>query len=261
MQQDEECDWATEETCYDESWNQVGCASYESGGCPCPTGQERCGGVPEWGYLGYCIDPEFCCENSEELCYDDSYNPTECKAIADGGCPCTDGETKCGGMPEWNIAGYCTEFCCGDDEETCYDKNGNESGCAAYSEGGCECPEGEVKCGATEYWTGTCTTLCCNESEETCYDESYEPTECKSIASGGCPCSDGQVKCYAEPEYNYAGKYMSFNEFDCFLMTGTHPSLVLVGWCVDVCCGDDQETCYNYETGEETCADIASGGW
>jgi hypothetical protein len=63
-----------------------------------------------------------------------------------------------------------------------------------------------VKCGATEWWSGTCTSLCCVDDEETCVDTNYEPTECKSIASGGCDCFDGQVKCGAEPEWNYPGE-------------------------------------------------------
>jgi hypothetical protein len=236
MQQDVvECDWANEETCYDDSYNAVGCANYFDGGCPCPTGQEKCGYDVALRNPGYCTDPEFCCEADEELCSDADYNPTGCASIASGGCPCPSGQTKCGGVPEWNIAGWCSEFCC--EEETCYDdETWKEIGCATFSEG-CACPEGETKCGASEYWAGICTTLCCADDEETCYDDSYSPTECKSIAEGGCPCSGDQVKCYAYPEYNYAGI------------------------CVDECCTDEQEACYDYEDGgKQTCADIASGG-
>jgi hypothetical protein len=207
MQQDDlDCDWTNDEICYDENWNEIGCEPYASGGCPCPAGQEKCGLDIDIGWSGYCTEPEFCCEADEELCYDDDYNPTGCKLIADGGCPCKEGEEKCGAVLEWNIGGYCTAFCCSDEEETCLDENWNAIGCAALSDGGCECPEGEEKCGATDWWPGTCTSLCCADDEETCLDANYEPTECKSIASGGCDCPDGQVKCNADPESNYAGE-------------------------------------------------------
>jgi hypothetical protein len=117
MQQDVlECDWANEEECYDDNWNVVDCVPYVDGGCPCPEGQEKCGAFQ--GYTGYCIEPEYCCENDQELCYDVDYNPTGCMSISEGGCPCPEGQEKCGSMPEWNIAGYCTEFCCSDEEET-----------------------------------------------------------------------------------------------------------------------------------------------
>lgn len=207
MQQDDaECNWGSEETCYDENWNVIGCEPYASGGCPCPTGQERCGFNAAVGLLGYCTEPEYCCENDEELCYDEDFNPAGCKSIAEGGCPCQEGTEKCGADPEYGWAGYCSAFCCTEGDETCYDKNWNEIGCASFSDGGCGCPEGEVKCGATEWWSGTCTSLCCVDDEETCVDTNYEPTECKSIASGGCDCFDGQVKCGAEPEWNYPGE-------------------------------------------------------
>ena len=117
-----------------------------------------------------------------------------------------------------------------------YDDYYNAVGCAAYSDGGCPCPEGEEKCGGTSWWPGTCTTLCCEEDEDTCYDENYSPTECKAIADGGCDCPEGEVKCYAEPEWN------------------------MPGICVDACCTDEQEICYDYDTGLNTCADIAAGG-
>ena len=117
MQQDDiDCDWTSEETCYDENYNAVDCVPYADGGCPCPEGQERCGAYE--GYAGYCVEPEFCCESDEEICYDDFYNPTGCVAISDGGCPCPEGETKCDAVPEWNITGYCTDICCSDEEET-----------------------------------------------------------------------------------------------------------------------------------------------
>lgn len=238
-QDDEECDWSTEETCYDSEWNFSGCVPYSDGGCPCTEpGEEKCGFDASIGYTGYCTQPEFCCEQSEELCYDAEYNPTGCVAIADGGCACPEGEEKCGLNAEWNYAGYCTAICCDDEagEETCYDENYNPTGCSLVSEGGCPCPEGEVKCGGNDWYAGTCTTLCCEEDEETCYDDSFNPTECIAISDGGCPCPEGEEKCNAMPEWNYPG------------------------WCVEECCTIDQETCFDDDTGAQTCADIATGG-
>eukprot|EP01083_Nonionella_stella_P095428 267916_1 len=67
-------------------------------------------------------------------------------------------------------------------EETCYDDMTNEAiTCARYDEGGCPCPDGQVKCGANEFSSGYCTSLCCDWMvEETCYDENGEPAYCKS---------------------------------------------------------------------------------
>ena len=47
----------TAETCYDENYNAESCAPYADGGCPCPSGEERCGAYE--GYLGYCTS--VCC--------------------------------------------------------------------------------------------------------------------------------------------------------------------------------------------------------
>lgn len=156
-----ECNWITEETCYDENGEAVGCESYADGGCPCLTGQEKCNPIPLIGYPGYCIDPDYCCTSEEELCMDADYNPTGCAAFADGGCPCPEGEVKCGGIPEWYIPGYCTEVCCTMEEETCYDDMYQETGCAPLADGGCPCAEGEVKCGAIPEWNypGWCTEV------------------------------------------------------------------------------------------------------
>jgi len=234
-----ECDWITEETCYDENGIAVGCESYADGGCPCLTGQEKCNPIPLIGYPGYCIDPDYCCTSEEELCMDADYNPTGCAAFADGGCPCPEGEVKCGGMPEWYIPGYCTEVCCTMEEETCYDDMYQETGCAPLADGGCPCAEGEVKCGAIPEWNypGWCTEFCCTEEEETCYDETYEESGCAALAEGGCPCPEGQVKCGADPEWDYSG------------------------YCTDLCCADDEETCYSSDSFEpESCAPIAEGG-
>lgn len=86
------------------------------------------------GVTGYCTT--LCCDGDEgqQTCYDEDYNPSYCSFIADGGCPCLDDQIKCGATPDW--AGYCTELCCHEDEETCYDTQGNRS-CNKRSLGGC----------------------------------------------------------------------------------------------------------------------------
>ena len=118
MQQDEqlECNWMSEDSCYDENYNVVDCVPYADGGCPCPEGQEKCGAV--LGYSGYCVEPEYCCDDVQELCFDADYNPTGCADTSEGGCTCPEGEERCGDVPELNIAGYCTAFCCTDEQET-----------------------------------------------------------------------------------------------------------------------------------------------
>ncbi len=52
--------------------------------------------------------------------------------------------------------GYCTNLCCQDGvEELCYSPyTGFEESCALISEGGCPCPEGQVKCGASTNYAG-----------------------------------------------------------------------------------------------------------
>jgi len=40
---DSGCDWMTEETCFDDDFNPVGCAKWEDGGCPCRDGETKCG--------------------------------------------------------------------------------------------------------------------------------------------------------------------------------------------------------------------------
>ena len=66
----------------------------------------------------------------------------------------------------------------------------NPTGCASLNDGGCPCPEGEVKCYTnaqhqqarseffSEPWYGICTPICCEEGEETCYDEKRDPSSC-----------------------------------------------------------------------------------
>jgi len=111
----------------------------------------KCGGYD--GYAGYCTT--LCCdETTEETCYSqDTWEPESCALISDGGCPCPDGETKCGTFPGY--AGYCTPVCCDDaTEETCYTDSWEPESCALISDGGCPCSEGETKCGAFPGYAG-----------------------------------------------------------------------------------------------------------
>lgn len=111
------CNWESEETCYDDIGNFVECVPHADGGCPCPEGQEKCDASK--GDSGYCIEHEYCCDwDSEDTCYDDNWNVVGCVPYADGGCPCPEGQEKCGALwPKFYEAGYCTEFCCTDEQE------------------------------------------------------------------------------------------------------------------------------------------------
>ena len=75
------------------------------------------------------------------------------------------------------------EVCCDiETEQECFDDiTGEPTSCMRYDEGGCPCPDGEVKCGVNEYSSGYCTSLCCDwTTEQTCYDSYGEPASCKS---------------------------------------------------------------------------------
>lgn len=131
------CCTEEEETCYDETYEESGCAALAAGGCPCSEGQVKCGADLEWDYSGYCTD--LCCADDEETCYSsDSFEPETCAPIAEGGCPCAEGEVKCNAVPEIGFLGYCTPLCC--EEQTCFDWNTfTPTSCAAWNE---ECPTG-----------------------------------------------------------------------------------------------------------------------
>jgi len=209
------CDYLTEETCYDDSGVASSCAPI-SEGCPCPEGQEKCGG--DEYYAGYCTT--LCCNKNEETCYGEDGNAESCVAIADGGCPCPEGQVKCGASTTlgYEYPGYCTEICCDATEELCYSDADSwyprPTSCAKIADGGCPCPEGQVKCGSSEYYAGYCTALCCDSDSETCYDENWDADSCAPISEGGCPCAEGEVKCGANTTagYEYAG------------------------WCTSLCC-------------------------
>eukprot|EP01082_Thalassiosira_pseudonana_P006863 g14965.t1 g14965 contig21:262136-264265(+) len=226
------CDYETEETCYDENYNAESCAPHSDGGCPCPSGEERCGAYE--GYLGYCTSGACCDYETEETCYDENYNAESCAPYADGGCPCPSGEERCGAYEGY--LGYCTSVCCPDDSETCFDENHKPESCAPYADGGCPCPSGEERCGAYEGYLGYCTSdVCCDyETEETCYDENYNAESCAPYADGGCPCPSGEERCGAYEGY--------------------------LGYCTSVCCPDGSETCFDENYNAESCAPISDGG-
>lgn len=55
-----------------------------------------------------------------------------------------------------NLIGYCTDVCCDPwTEETCYSQyTGQPETCSSLADGGCPCPEGQVKCGAVDGYPG-----------------------------------------------------------------------------------------------------------
>ncbi len=194
------CDQNLEEHCYGPN-NTSYCASIAAGGCPCPEGQMRCNAELAFGYTGVCLTE--CCDSiTEEFCfeYDDGYYqpPTNqyCAAIAEGGCPCPEGQEKCGADPANKSSGYCTDVCCDQTtEETC----NNPPSCALIVDGGCPCPEGQEKCEVdlANNYTGYCVDVCCDrKTEETCYTSGCQPSQfCAKIIDGGCPCLENQVRC------------------------------------------------------------------
>ena len=194
------CDLTLEEHCYGPN-NTSFCAKIAAGGCPCPEGQVKCGA--DLNSYGWCGNE--CCDSiTEEICveYDDGYyqpfTNQYCAAIAEGGCPCPEGQEKCGADLANNSPGYCTDACCNyTTHETCY----NPPSCALIVDGGCPCPVGQVKCGADldNNYAGYCTDVCCDQkTEEICYKEAFgcQPSQfCAKIIDGGCPCPENQVRC------------------------------------------------------------------
>lgn len=69
---------------------------------------------------------------------------------------------------------------------------------ALISEGGCPCPDGQVKCGGTGDWAGYCTDECCNlATEETCYDANAKKSCRKIDEEGGCDADDTSYQMWA----------------------------------------------------------------
>lgn len=95
--------------------------------------------------------------------------------------------------PSYNNDGIsipCPALVCCDihTEEICYDPvTNNPLSCARYDEGGCPCPEGQVKCGKSEHTNGYCIPndeSCCDLDEQACSDGT-----CKRYDEGPCPAS------------------------------------------------------------------------
>eukprot|EP00569_Conticribra_weissflogii_P006955 CAMPEP_0171333602 /NCGR_PEP_ID=MMETSP0878-20121228/4101_1 /TAXON_ID=67004 /ORGANISM="Thalassiosira weissflogii, Strain CCMP1336" /LENGTH=327 /DNA_ID=CAMNT_0011834549 /DNA_START=81 /DNA_END=1064 /DNA_ORIENTATION=+ len=150
------CDEITEETCMGDDDGVLYCAKYSEGGCPCEDDDDVKCGYSEY-FPGYCT--KVCCDpETEQTCYDSNWNPLWCAKIAWGGCPCPDGQVKCGSRTS-RSAGFCTDICCDfRTEEICSDENFNRY-CAPISNGGCPCPEGQEKCSASENYAGYCVDI------------------------------------------------------------------------------------------------------
>lgn len=98
--------------------------------------------------------------------------------------------------PSYNDDGIsipCPALVCCDirTEEICYDSVKKDPiSCARYDEGGCPCPEGQVKCGKSEHTNGHCIpsdTPCCDFDEQACSDGT-----CKKYDEGPCPASSSR---------------------------------------------------------------------
>ncbi|KAL9183377.1 hypothetical protein ACHAXT_005164 [Thalassiosira profunda] len=226
------CNFRTQHVC-------VRCA-YDDDGAPSPE--------------PYCADEsipcpaEVCCDLvREEACHDPiTGDATHCAKLEEGGCPCPEGEEKCGAN-EYS-SGYCTTLCCTSTEKTCYDLDGEALLCVDEGE---RCPKrtrGRKRrsCNAeTEQMCTRCTYLgdgtampehycldneeecpelvCCDvKTEETCYDAlTGDATHCARLDEGGCPCPEGEERCGA-------------NDYSS-------------GFCTRLCCDPETtvETCYD----------------
>lgn len=164
--------------------------------CPCYFNERQCNSAR---FGDYC--DTVCCDwGTQERCHEPSLDDPGmsnvfCANIADGGCPCPDGETRCGTMEtDGGFTGACMAICCdGDNEQVCYDENYDPSYCALIDEGGCPCPEGKVRCGGTHDWAGYCTNVCCDDvEEETCFDD-----------QGRISCSRILLGCSSKTSYEF----------------------------------------------------------
>jgi len=247
-----DCNWETEETCYDASSSPVGCAKISEGGCPCKEGEIKCGGdefEPGWCQVGPC--PVHCDWQSEETCFDENWLAVSCSRIGEGGCPCLSPQIKCGahdGYAGWCQDAPCPVTCDWETEYTCYDENWAAVSCAhKETSGGCPCPSEQVRCGSDEHYEGWCQDapcpVTCNwQREETCYDDNWNAVSCSLISEGGCPCKEGQSKCGAmeDPE-PYAGYCYD-------------------GECPLTCDWMTEETCYDDNWVAVGCSLISEGG-
>merc|ERR1719183_2958790 len=194
----------TQTPCHDENRDVLSCAD-PGETCPCYFNELQCHSDT---YGDYCDTT--CCEwGIEERCHGrDKDDPTVwdvwCAKIDEGGCPCPEGEQKCNtdnskvvfkdefdfrnqrrSPSPHHIEGHCAKVCCRDDEATCYDENYEPHSCVLIENGGCSCPEGQVRCHGTKDWEGTCEEICCEtEGEIDCYDNAGT----KFCSKGGqCP--------------------------------------------------------------------------
>jgi len=116
------------------------------------------------------------CNTNEQLCQRCSYNSD--------GTPspeyyCTSNSTPCPPLVCCDIA----------TEDTCYDSTTDDPiSCARRIDGGCDCPDLEVKCHGGNHTSAVCTTLCCDwRIEQTCMNSNNEPIMCKKYDEGPCP--------------------------------------------------------------------------
>ena len=116
------------------------------------------------------------CNTNQQLCQRCSYNSD--------GTPypeyyCTSNSTPCPPLVCCDIA----------TEDTCYDSTTDDPiSCARRVDGGCECPDSQVKCHGGDHTSAVCTTLCCDwRVEQTCMNSNNEPIMCKRYEEGPCP--------------------------------------------------------------------------
>jgi len=151
------CEWGKEDRCHgrdkdDPTVWDVWCANIDEGGCPCPEGEQKCA-----------------TDNGSEVLFKDEF----------------DFRNQRRSPSPHHIEAHCAKVCCRDDEATCYDENYEPHSCVLIKNGGCSCPEGQVRCHGTKDWEGTCEEVCCEkEGEIDCYDDAGT----KFCSKGGqCP--------------------------------------------------------------------------
>ena len=138
------CNFRTQHVC-------VRCA-YDDDGAPSPEPYGADDSNP-------CPEPVCCDLATEEACHDPiTGEATHCARLEEGGCPCPEGEEKCG-VNDYS-SGYCTSLCCEASEETCYDENHAPTLCRR--EGDKPCPKRKVP--------PKDEVRCDPETEETCHD-------------------------------------------------------------------------------------------
>ena len=187
------------------------------------------------------------CTSDEIPCHDENSDVLSCISKEDAAngmiCPCFFNEEQC---HDEHLGDYCDTTCCEwGVQERCRAPDLDDPGvydvwCENLDEGGCPCPDGQMKCNdnggegeePVEFWqrrphsehhlnAGQCAAVCCSDDEETCYDDNYDAQSCALIESGGCPCPEGMEKCGGTEDW--------------------------AGYCTSVCCdaAAGEVTCYN----------------